>query len=171
MLMPPLAAFGFVSYVAAPAQLAQWLVDRAWHQPAVGAFAAFSLFIGIDMLLLREKTCFVCFYGYLQSVASYSVRPGVQRNPARLSACHGCSGCRDACFMSVDPRKRYWEYNKRSNVMSFDFCVSCGDCVVACDDLTSRRGVPLIMELPPSVRWPATISPAEPQTTSNAEMA
>jgi polyferredoxin len=171
LIMPPLAAFGFVSYVVAPAQLGQWLLGGVWQQPAVWAFAAFSGFIWIDMLLLREKTCFVCFYGYLQSVASYSARPGVQRNAERVSACHGCSGCRDSCFMGVDPRKRYWEYNTRSNDMSFDFCVSCGDCVVACDDLTSRRGVPLIMELPPSVRWPADPPVAAPEPAARAETA
>jgi polyferredoxin len=171
LIMPPLAAFGFVSYVVAPVQLGQWLLGGAWQQPAVWAFAAFSGFIWIDMLLLREKTCFVCFYGYLQSVASYSAKPGVQRNPARMSMCHGCSGCRDACFMGVDPRKRYWEYNKRSTDMAFDFCVSCGDCIVACDDLTSRRGVPLIMELPPSVRWPTAAPKAEPEAAARAETA
>jgi hypothetical protein len=73
--------------------------------------------------------------------------------------------------MGVDPRKRYWEYNTRSNDMSFDFCVSCGDCVVACDDLTSRRGVPLIMELPPSVRWPADPPVAAPEPAARAETA
>jgi hypothetical protein len=30
----------------------------------------------------------------------------------------------------------------------FDECVSCGDCLNARDDVTSRRSVPLIMRMP-----------------------
>jgi polyferredoxin len=115
-----------------------------------GVLALSGIFYA-DLLLLQEKTCRVCFFGYLQSVVSYSQRTGVRRHSELKSNCHGCSACRDICFAGVDPRTRVWEWAGRSNDLVFDECVSCGDCLTACDDVTSRRGVPLIMQLPPAV--------------------
>lgn len=150
VLLPPLAAFAAVSYVVAPQKLAGLLAGGMWTDATVLAFVALAGMLYADLLILQETTCRVCFFGYLQSVASYSERTGVRRNPELKGMCHGCSGCRDACFAGVDPRTRVWEW-ARSTDLVFDNCVSCGDCLVACDDLTSRRGVPLIMELPPKV--------------------
>jgi polyferredoxin len=155
LALPPLAAFALVSYGVAPAHLGGLLLTGAWHEPAVWAFGAAAAFLYLDFWLLQDQTCRVCFYGYLQSVASYGRAPGVRRNPERVSACHGCTGCRDACFVGVDPRRRFWEWNDRGTDLAFDGCITCGECVVACDDLTSRRGRPLIMELPPNIVWPA----------------
>lgn len=147
--MPPLAAFAVVSYVVAPSQLWEMLAGVQWQEAAVLTFLGLSGMFYADLLFLRDKTCRVCFFGYLQSVASYSRPTGVVRNAELKSACHGCSACRDSCFVGVDPRKRAFEW--AGNQLTFDDCISCGDCLVACDDVTSRRGVPLIMELPPAV--------------------
>jgi polyferredoxin len=151
LFIPPLAAFGAVSYLVAPAALAGLLLSARLDQPAVWGYLALAGIFYADLLLLQEKTCRVCFYGYLQSVVSYSQRTGVRRHSELKSECHGCSACRDICFAAVDPRKRVWEWAGRSNDLVFDDCVSCGDCLLACDDVTSRRGVPLIMQLPPAV--------------------
>ncbi|MEO8287356.1 MAG: 4Fe-4S binding protein [Chloroflexota bacterium] len=152
LFFPPLAAFSAISYLVAPEQLGGMLLNLQWAEPAVLGFVAICGIFYADLLFLQEKTCRVCFFGYLQSIASYSQRTGVRRNSELKSACHGCSACRDVCFAGVDPRQRAWEWTTRSNDLTFDECVSCGDCLTACDDVTSRRGVPLIMEMPPHVR-------------------
>jgi polyferredoxin len=150
LFLPPAAAFGAVSYLVDPARLWGYLSAGSWEQaPALAFFALAGIFYA-DLLLLQEKACRVCFFGYLQSVASYGQRTGVRRDPDLKNECHGCSGCRDICFAGVDPRQRAWEW-ARSTDLVFDQCVSCGDCLVACDDLTSRRGVPLIMQMPPRI--------------------
>ncbi len=150
VFMPPLAAFAAVSYLAAPSRLWEMLASMQWQQPAVLTFLVLSGMFYADLLALRDKTCRVCFFGYLQSVASYSRPTGVARNSEGKSDCHGCTACRDSCFVGVDPRKRAFEW--AGNQLTFDDCISCGDCLLACDDVTSRRGVPLVMELPPAVR-------------------
>jgi polyferredoxin len=151
LLVPPLAAFGAVSYAVAPATLAGLLVGAELSHPGVWGFLTLSGIFYADLWLLQEKSCRVCFFGYLQSVVSYSQRTGVRRDAELKSECHGCSACRDICFAGVDPRKRVWEWAGRTNDLVFDDCVTCGDCLLACDDVTSRRGVPLIMQLPPNV--------------------
>src|SRR5688500_18829514 len=138
-LLPPVAAFSAVSYAVAPPALLSLLGSGTWSHPAVLAFLALSGIFYADFLLVQESACRVCFYGYLQSIASYGQPTGVRRNKDLKSACHGCSACRDSCFAGVDPRQRAWEWT-RGNDLTFDNCVSCGDCLPACDDVTSRRG-------------------------------
>lgn len=152
LFFPPLAALATVGYVFAPAKLLGMLGGMQLSEPAVLSFLLISALFYVDLLLMQEATCRVCFFGYLQSVAAYARPTGVRRNPELKGACHGCSACRDSCFVGVDPRKRAFEWTTRTNELTFDDCISCGDCLVACDDVTSRRGVPLIMEMPPAIR-------------------
>jgi len=169
IVIPPLAAFGAVSYVVAPATLAGLVLSVRVDHPAVWGFLALSGIFYADLLLLQEKTCRVCFFGYLQSVVSYSQRTGVRRHAELKSECHGCSACRDICFAGVDPRKRVWEWAGRTNDLVFDDCVSCGDCLLACDDVTSRRGVPLIMQLPPAVVTAGTHTATGPKPVKHQQ--
>ncbi len=83
----------------------------------------------MDITVIRHLLCkYMCIYRVWQHSFKTRDTLHVSYDVSRSDHCSHCHYCVDACFLDIDPRKSE----------TFDSCVNCGECVVACDDLHSK---------------------------------
>jgi len=83
----------------------------------------------LDVALIRHLLCrYMCIYRVWQHMFKTRDTLRIQYDAQRSDDCTHCNYCADNCFVDIDPR----------NTETFDSCVSCGECIVACDELHVR---------------------------------
>jgi len=83
----------------------------------------------MDITVIRHLLCkYMCIYRVWQHSFKTRDTLHVSYDASRSDHCASCHYCVDSCFLDIDPRKPE----------TFDSCVNCGECVVACDELHSK---------------------------------
>ncbi|MDX8407256.1 MAG: 4Fe-4S binding protein, partial [Mariprofundaceae bacterium] len=83
----------------------------------------------MDITVIRHLLCkYMCIYRVWQHSFKTRDTLHVSYDASRSDHCSNCHYCVDSCFLDIDPRKPE----------TFDSCVNCGECVVACDELHSK---------------------------------
>jgi len=83
----------------------------------------------LDIAVIRHLLCrYMCIYRVWQHSFKTKETLRIQYDDARSDDCDNCHYCVDSCFVDIDPR----------NTETYDSCVNCGECIVACDTLHAR---------------------------------
>ncbi|MBI1190515.1 MAG: cytochrome c oxidase accessory protein CcoG [Tepidisphaera sp.] len=148
-------AHTFLAYFVGVEQLEHWVTQSPLEHP--GPFMVMAVVTGLmmfDFAFFREQTCLVaCPYGRFQSVmldrqsliVSYDERRGEPRGrktnvhlkvvgdgDSRTGDCVDCKLCVTTCPTGIDIR----------NGLQME-CVSCTQCIDACDGVMAKLGRPL----------------------------
>ncbi len=123
------------AYVIPPKTLFQDLVTGRNH-------TAYWLLFGIggvmflNLLLVRHYWCkWVCPYPLWQHMFKTDDTLKVAFDHKRRNECTGCNLCVKSCFIDIDPR----------DTKNYSRCINCGECVVACEDYSAKRGLPSLL--------------------------
>ena len=123
------------AYVIPPRTLFHDLLTGANH-------TAYWLVLGIggvmflNLLLVRHYWCkWVCPYPLWQHMFKTDDTLKVAFDHSRRAECTGCNLCVKSCFIDIDPR----------DTKNYSRCINCGECVVACEDYSAKRGLPSLL--------------------------
>ena len=90
----------------------------------------------LNLLLVRHYWCkWVCPYPLWQHMFKTDDTLKVAFDHQRRSECTGCNLCVKSCFIDIDPR----------DTKNYTRCINCGECVVACEDYSGKRGLPSLL--------------------------
>ncbi len=90
----------------------------------------------MNLLLVRHYWCkWVCPYPLWQHMFKTDDTLKVAFDHKRRNECTGCNLCVKSCFIDIDPR----------DTKNYSRCINCGECVVACEDYSLKRGVPSLL--------------------------
>lgn len=90
----------------------------------------------LNLLLVRHYWCkWVCPYPLWQHMFKTDDTLKVAFDHKRRGECTGCNLCVKSCFIDIDPR----------DTKNYTRCINCGECVVACEDYSAKRGVPSLL--------------------------
>ncbi len=108
-------------------------------------YFVFTLIIFLNIAFIRHFMCrFMCIYKIWQH--SFKTRDTLRivYDAARSADCEKCSElCRSQCFLGLDPK----------NTETYDACINCGECIVACDAVHAKKGEPGLLRF--AVGWSA----------------
>ncbi|MHB8421588.1 MAG: 4Fe-4S dicluster domain-containing protein [Leptospirales bacterium] len=130
------AGIVFAGYFIPPVTL--WndiLTGSNLHQPfwVIGGISAIMM---LNLFLIRHYWCnWVCPYPLWQHFFKSEGTMKVAFDDARREECTGCNICVKSCIVDIDPR----------DTKNFTRCINCGECVVACEDYSEKRGVPSLL--------------------------
>ncbi|MCL4461778.1 MAG: 4Fe-4S binding protein [Nitrospirae bacterium] len=126
----------FAGYFIPPAQIwRDFLTGEHLHQLmwVIGGISAVML---LNLFLIRHYWCnWVCPYPLWQHFFKSEGTMKVAFEDARRGECTGCNLCVQSCIVDIDPR----------DTKNYTRCINCGECVIACEDYSAKRGVPSLL--------------------------
>ncbi|MCW2278911.1 4Fe-4S dicluster domain-containing protein [Heliophilum fasciatum] len=124
-----LVGFTFFSYFFDWKVILQDVFSLTFSLPA-SLTLALTVLSFIDVFVFHHTFCQVaCPYGLMQSILGDEKTMAIHFDS---DGCIKCNACTKACFLHIDPKSE-----------ARLTCVACGDCTVACQKVTSRRGKPI----------------------------
>jgi polyferredoxin len=135
LLFSLLVSVLITAYVIPPATLGRDLItgrDRTAYWLVFGIGGVMFL----NLLLVRHYWCkWVCPYPLWQHMFKTDDTLKVAFDHKRRGECTGCNLCVNSCFIDIDPR----------DTKNYTRCINCGECVVACEDYSAKRGLPSLL--------------------------
>ena len=169
----------------AAAILHWWIDPRLWIEGSLGARAAAVAALAAGAALIQSHARWWhwsfcrgwCPVGLYYSVVSPSTALGIRFDAA---TCVNCNACDRVCPVGLAPRNLPGEIERDEGLAiatttGVHHCLSCGDCVEACEFILGKRGItPIALTLAShpfgeGEAHPApTAAPAEPAETRQA---
>lgn len=93
-------------------------------------YSMFVIIVFLDIAVIRHFWCrFMCIYKVWQHSFKTRQTLHVKHDNSFAEECAHCNYCVTSCFVGIDPR----------HTETFDACVNCGECIVACGTIRARR--------------------------------
>lgn len=93
-------------------------------------YTIFVLVILLDIGVIRHFFCrFMCIYGVWQHSFKTKETLHIVHDSSLGDECARCNFCVSSCITHIDPRQ----------TETYDHCVNCGECIVACNQVRSAR--------------------------------
>jgi polyferredoxin len=139
--LPFLVAIASLAWFISPARILDEFLNLRFDPVHLGTIVTLTVLGMLNFLLVKDYFCrYMCYVGILQQYAGAGpLLKGAAPTADHDKRCIKCNACVDSCYMNVDPRKRI--------TYTFDGCVSCGDCVVACEAEMGRHGEAPVLEM------------------------
>ncbi len=113
-------------------------------------YFVFTLIIFLNIAFIRHFMCrFMCIYKIWQHGFKTKDTLHIAYDASRAEDCTRCSKlCESRCFLGLDPK----------NTETYDACINCGECIVACDAVHAKKGEPGLLRFEVGERESARLS-------------
>lgn len=126
----------FAGYFIPPAILWKDILTGSNLHQALWVIGGISSIMLLNLFLIRHYWCnWVCPYPLWQHFFKSEGTMKVAFDDVRRDECTGCNICVKSCIVDIDPR----------DTKNFTRCINCGECVIACEDYSEKRGVPSLL--------------------------
>lgn len=93
-------------------------------------YAIFVIMILLNVAFIRNFWCkFMCIYRVWQHSFKTRDTLRISYEQGHDEECKRCNYCQTSCLVDIDPR----------NTETFDSCINCGECIVACNAIRGSR--------------------------------
>ncbi len=113
-------------------------------------YFVFTLIIFLNIAFIRHFMCrFMCIYKIWQHGFKTKDTLHIAYDASRKADCEKCSKlCEAQCFLGLDPK----------NTETYDACINCGECIVACDAVHAKKGEPGLLRFEVGERQSARLA-------------
>jgi polyferredoxin len=123
-------AFALVSFFVSPQAFSDLLSGKI-NTSLLKAIVMAGFLLVVFVVFFRHTFCeWMCLFGWWQRIFHGDKSLRVAFDVRRGKDCTRCDGCKNSCFMHIDPRKRTLPPT----------CVNCAKCVAACHKEMSAVG-------------------------------
>lgn len=126
----------FAGYFIPPVQIWSDISTGKHMHQLLWVMGGISAVMLLNLFLIRHYWCnWVCPYPLWQHFFKSEGTMKVAFDDTRRGECTGCNLCVNSCIVDIDPR----------DTKNYTRCINCGECVIACEDYSEKRGVPSLL--------------------------
>jgi len=101
-------------------------------------YTVFIFIIAVNFGVVRHYYCrYMCIYRMWQFLFKTTDGLHLDYDESRKADCEKCNYCVTSCMVDIDPR----------NTNTYDSCINCGACVVACNEIHEKKSEPGLLKL------------------------